>query len=148
MSYLLQYVRRPGRPGRRASQARVDERLRLNHPEFDGGASVRVFVEDTSRARWNALPSPRLKLRISDCTNEVNLEFGVESAELRENSLFKIETLLQALNGFRDGLIAEAAGRESNSRPPGRRPGALPRTAPLRPAVDRGQALLLRSWWR
>ena len=27
---------------------RVDERTLLNHPEFDGGAFVRVFVEDTS----------------------------------------------------------------------------------------------------
>ena len=50
MTYLLQYARRPGRGRKR--EARVDERLRLNLPEFDGGASVRVFVEDTSRKRF------------------------------------------------------------------------------------------------
>ena len=107
MSYLLQYARRPA--SRRRGNARVDERLRLNRPEFDGGAAVRVFVEDTSRAARNELASPRVRLRISDCANRINLEFGVESAELRDNALFKIETLLAALGRFRDGLIAEAA---------------------------------------
>ena len=109
MSYLLQYARRPASFARRSRHARVDERTRLNRPEFDGGALVRVFVEDTSAKRWRRNPpSPRLKLRIRDCVNEVNLEFAVESPELRENSLFKIDTLVAALERFRDGLTAEA----------------------------------------
>ena len=105
MSYLLQYARRPTS---RRGAARVDERLRLNFATFDGGAEVRVFVEDTSRARGGEPVSPRLRLRINDCANQIALEFGVESAELRANSLHKIETLLGALNRFRDGLMAEA----------------------------------------
>jgi hypothetical protein len=105
MSYLLQHTRRPD--SRRRS-SRVDERLRLNLRHFDGGAEVRVFVEDTSRAPRHQLPSPRLRLRISDCSNRINLEFSVESAEQRANALHKIETLLGALSRFRDGLIAEA----------------------------------------
>ena len=110
MSYLLQYARRPASIARRSRDARVDERTRLNRPEFDGGALVRVFVEDTSAKRWRRRPpSPRLKLRISDCVNQINLEFGVDSADARENSLFKIETLLAALSAFRDGLADEAA---------------------------------------
>lgn len=105
MSYLLQHTRRPA--PRRSS--RVDERLRLNHPRFDGGAEVRVFVEDTSAAPRHQLPSPRLRLRISDCSNRIHLEFAVESPEERANALHKIDTLLGALARFRDGLIAEAA---------------------------------------
>lgn len=112
MSYLVQYAARcsplAGRPRR---GVRVDERLVLNRPEFDGGAYVRAFVEDTSgrkRRFRRTPPSPRLKLRVADCVNEVSLEFSVESAELRENALFKIETLLAALGRFRDGLAAEA----------------------------------------
>jgi hypothetical protein len=72
VSYLLQYTRRPTRTRRRAHNARVDERLRLNRPDFDGGAEVRVFVEDTSakRSRRRA-PSPRLELRIGDCVNQI-----------------------------------------------------------------------------
>ena len=111
MSYLTQYaLRRPAssRPARRG--ARVDELTRLNRPAFDGGAYVRVYVEDTShrKLRRGRLPSPRLRLRIADCANQVNLEFSVDSAELRENSLYKIETLIAALERFRTGLVAEA----------------------------------------
>ncbi len=109
MSYLLQHAPRPTSITRRSRSARVDERTRLNRPEFDGGAKVRAFVEDTSAKRWRRKPpSPRLKLRISDCVNQINLEFAVHSAEARDNSLFKIDTLLAALHRFRDGLIVEA----------------------------------------
>jgi hypothetical protein len=116
MSYLTQYaVSRPAavRPGRR--RARVDERTLLNRPAFDGGAHVRVYVEDTSNRtlRRRRLPSPRLKLRIADCFNQVNLEFSVDTAERRENSLYKIETLIAALEQFRAGLAAEAELRAS-----------------------------------
>jgi hypothetical protein len=111
MSYLVQYAVRPTSAGRARRGARVDEHLLLNRPKFDGGACVSVFVEDTSgRARRfrRTPPSPRVRLRITDCAHEVNLEFSVDSAERRENSLFKIETLLGALTRFRDGLAAEA----------------------------------------
>jgi hypothetical protein len=119
MSYLTQYaLQRPAsvrlaRPG-----ARVDVRTILNRPALDGGAHVRAFVEDTSnrRVRRRRLPSPRLKLRIADCVNEVNLEFSIDSAETRDNSLYKIETLIAALREFRTGLVAEAELREQRER--------------------------------
>jgi hypothetical protein len=115
MSYLTQYAVSAARG------ARVDERTRLNRPAFDGGAEVRVYVEDTSsrKLRRGQLPSPRLRLRIADCTNQINLEFSVESTELRANSLYKIETLIAALERFRAGLVTEAelrARRERGSR--------------------------------
>jgi hypothetical protein len=100
----------------------VDECLRLNRRVFDGGAFVRVFVEDTSRRmiRFRSRPPvPRLRLRIGDCVNQVNLEFSVESAELRDNALFKLDTLLGALERFRHGLEVEAhlfAEREAKQR--------------------------------
>jgi len=123
MTYLAQYATRGAaalRPARRG--ARVDERVTLNlFPEFDGGAHVRVFVENTSahRIRRRRLPSPRLKLRIADCSNEIHLEFSVDSAESRANSLHKIETLIASLERFHEGLQAEAelrATRENGSR--------------------------------
>lgn len=111
MSYLMQHAaRRPTSFGRRRRNVRVDERTPLNLPGFYGDAYVRVFVEDTARRRFRRRPpSPRLRLRIADCTNEIALEFDVESASLRENSLHKIDTLLAALNRFREGLADEAA---------------------------------------
>ena len=115
MSYLTQYLPRAStpvvalRPG-----ARVDEQTLLNLPGYYGEAHVRVFVEDTSRRRekrWlrrAVPPSPRLVLQITDCFSEINLEFDLTSAGLRENSLYKVDTLLGALHRFRDGLAAEA----------------------------------------
>jgi hypothetical protein len=134
MSYLAEHAwtRRssahPARPG-----ARVDERTRLNRPEFDGGAHVRAFVEDTSqrRIRRRRPPSPRLKLRITDCTNEIHLEFCVDSARTRANSLYKIDTLIAALDRFRCGLAAEAelrAGRERRKQPSTTKGGPTCRT--------------------
>jgi hypothetical protein len=125
MSYLTQYAlsrSSQARPIRRG--ARVDERTLLNRPAFDGGAHVCVYVEDTSGRRLlrQRVPSPRLKLQIADCENEINLEFSLDSAELCENSLYKIETLIAALERFRAGLAAEAelrALRERGSRDTG-----------------------------
>ena len=129
MSYLLQYARRPdsiaprcSRPRRRsphglraASQAmprttaaRVDEYARLNRPGLYGDAFVRVFVEDTTARRRRRDRDPQLVLQIADCMNTINLEFSLETAQLRENALFKVDTLLGALERFRDGLNAEA----------------------------------------
>ena len=103
MSYLLQYVHRA------TSRARVDERIKLNLPEFDGGAHVRVYVEDTAGHKFRGEPpEPHLKLRITDCMNEIALEFCVDSRVCRANSLYKINTLISALHRFRDALVAEA----------------------------------------
>lgn len=108
MSYLLEFAgRRNGRTLSRCRRARVDERVRLNRPGYYGGAYVRVLVEDTSDRRGPA--HPRIRLRIADCTNTINLEFSLESRGHRANSLHKIDTLLAALQRFRDGLAAEAA---------------------------------------
>jgi hypothetical protein len=120
MSYLTVYAdRRPTSAPRTRRGARVDERTRLNLPGLYGDAYVRVFVEDTSRRKLRLRrvpPQPRLKLRIADCVNVINLEFDVGSAELRQNSLFKINTLLNALHRFRDGLVAEAELFEQRER--------------------------------
>ena len=108
MSYLLQYARRPDSIAPRASAARVDDYARLNRPGLCGDAFVRVFVEDTTARRRRRNRDPRLVLQIADCTNTINLEFSLETAQLRENSLFKVDTLLGALHRFRDGLAVEA----------------------------------------
>ncbi len=115
MSYLMQYARRPDSIAPRTPAARVDEHTRLNRPGLYGDAFVRVFVEDTT-PRGRRQRDQRLVLRIADCTNTINLEFSLETAQLRENSLFKVDTLLCALHRFRDGLAAEAglAARRHN----------------------------------
>ncbi|HSH21941.1 MAG TPA: hypothetical protein VK992_04880 [Candidatus Caenarcaniphilales bacterium] len=107
MSYLLQYLGRPDSITPRTG-ARVDEYARLNRPGLYGDAYVRVFVEDTTARRRRRDADPQLALQIADCTSTIELEFSLETAQLRENSLFKVNTLLGALHRFREGLAAEA----------------------------------------
>jgi hypothetical protein len=106
MSYLLQYARRPASIGRRSRAARLDETTILNRPDFDGGACVRCFVEDTTRQRRRR--DARIRLEIADCANSIYLEFRLDSPEARENALFKAHTLIAALHRFRDALAVEA----------------------------------------
>jgi hypothetical protein len=117
MSYLTQYAQPDAAP-RSRNGARIDLDIRLNRPAFDGGASVRAYVQDTSRHQFRRrrLPKPRLILQITDCVNEINLEFSVASYDARENSLHKIETLIDALVQFRSGLAAEAELRARRER--------------------------------
>ena len=145
MSYLLQYARRPVLMRRSRRGVRVDERTLLNRPGFYGGAFVRVFVEDTSAAARPAPnPEPRLRLRIGDCDQRDQPRVRLETAELRENSLHKIDTLLGALHRFRDGLQAEAelAAERARSRAHNRKEvrDALPEAARTRRVAAVGAA--------
>ena len=110
MSYLLHYLRRSDSLAPHTPVARVDEYVRLNRPGLYGDAYVRVLV---GRGRHG--DEPQFVLEIADCTKAINLEFSVASPELRENSLFKIDTLLGALHRFRDALAEEAALRADDA---------------------------------
>src|SRR5215211_3889657 len=116
MTYLLQYALRPDPIASRTRAARVDEYARLNRPGLYGDAFVRVFVEHTTAPTRGRGRDPRLVLQIADCVNTINLEFSLETVQLRENSLFKVDTLLGALHRFRDGLAVEAELAEQRRR--------------------------------
>ncbi len=95
-------------------RARLDERVFLNYPGFYGRAFVLAYVEDTSERDfekpWGGRrvpPAPRTILEIADCENRISLEFDVTSAEQRQNSLHKVDTLLAALQHFREALETE-----------------------------------------
>jgi hypothetical protein len=118
MSYLLRFLR-PAFAVARTPPARVDESARLNRPGLYGDAYVRVFVEDTSARRVRG--GPFFVVEIADCTNTINLEFAVHTPAYRENSLFKVDTLIDALQRFREGLAAEVelAEQSTSTRPKG-----------------------------
>ncbi len=119
MSYLIQYLPRACAPVRKLRGARVDERVLLNQPGYHGDAYVYVFVENTSRRRFrDGFPEPRLRLEIADCSNRIRLEFDVETEGSRENSLFKIQTLIDSLQRFEAGLQAEADLRVAREHAP------------------------------
>jgi hypothetical protein len=115
MSYLLRFLR-PAFAVTRTPTARVDECVRLNRPGLYGDAYVRVYVEDTSARLCGG--DPYFVLEIADCADSINLEFAVHSAEYRENSLFKVDTLIGALQRFRDGLAAEVELAERSASTP------------------------------
>ena len=115
MSYLLQYARRPDSVAPRSPAVRVDECTRLNRPVFTATRSC-ASSSRTPRRVVRRNRDPQLVLQIADCTNTINLEFSLETAQLRENSLFKVDTLLVRSQRFRDGLAAEAELAEQRRR--------------------------------
>ena len=53
------------------------------------------------------LLQPRMILEIADCQSRINLEFEVDSQLDVENSVHKLDTLIEALAEFRAGLLEE-----------------------------------------
>jgi len=97
-------------------KARVNARSFLNLPGFHDGAYVMAYVEDTSErglekdeySKKPYNPRPRIILEIADCSENINLEFDVNSDLQVLNSLHKVDELLSALSEFREGLVEEA----------------------------------------
>src|SRR5688572_26103373 len=95
-------------------RARVNERTLLNLLGFHERAYVFVYVEDTTERGLQygeyCEPGclcgcvdnyePRTKLEISDCDRRVSLGFDVDSAGYRENSLYKLDTLIARFASF------------------------------------------------
>ena len=110
-------------------RARVNERTLLNLPGFHGGAYVYVYVEDTSDRELLSDPfcepectccpqnfEPRMSFEIADCSDTVAIQFDVDSAEARVNSLHKLDTLAAALQVFRAALELEFEPYEARER--------------------------------
>jgi hypothetical protein len=101
-------------------KARVDVRRFLNYPGFHDGAYIVAYVEDTRPRRISPprkprafpsdpIPRARTILEIADCGERINLEFSLHSELQVQNSLHKVDCLLDALTVFRQGLVEEAA---------------------------------------
>ena len=108
MTYLMHYARLPETIAPRRPPTRIAENLRLNRPGLYGDAYVHVLVEDTRGRRRRGRRDPLIALQIADCVNTINLEFALGEPHLRENALFKVDTLIDALSRFREALAAEA----------------------------------------
>lgn len=89
---------------------RVSVREFLNLSGWHGSSYVIADVEDTTRQSADELGEwepPRTRLRIADCVSECQFEFDLDTLEAQENSLHKVDTLIDALQRFREGLMAE-----------------------------------------
>ena len=94
---------------RNPCRIRVSERRFLNLPGHHGGAYVLAYVESTAdRADTAACAAPRIDFEIGDGAGNVTLRFAIDTAGERPNTFHKVDTLLETLRRFRDGLAAEA----------------------------------------
>jgi hypothetical protein len=62
-------------------------------------------------------------LELADCTDRISLDFDLDSQAGRANSLHKLDTLIAALQVFRQGFVAEFEPydrRQQEIKAPGR----------------------------
>ena len=71
-----------------------------------------ALVEDTSEIPQedaDAWKWSEVKLKLGDCTRNIELDFCLCCAEERENSLHKIRLIAEIVNAVRDAIEIEAA---------------------------------------
>ena len=71
----------------------------LNQPGYQGTASIVAEVFNSSDNDWVT------KLHISDCERSIHLEIEKPGDEHFENGLYKIDTMISALQEMRKGLV-------------------------------------------
>jgi len=87
-------------------------RALLNLPGFHSTAAIVAEVDDTARKQFSFDDdgyqlAAEVVCKITDCDNHVNIEFDLTTANQLENSLHKLDTMIEALMGMRDGLVIE-----------------------------------------
>lgn len=133
-------------------RARVDERHFLNLPGFHAGAYVHAYVEDSSERdlperSYDGEPynfQPRMILAVADCSERADLSFEIDSPLDRMNAFHKIDTLIDTLQQFRAGLVAECRlyrARQADLDARKEAAQAKPTTAQQRAAAARDRAL-------
>lgn len=92
------------------------KRALLNLPGHQSTAAIIAEVEDTrdwksgkdgDGDRFTAWDSPDYCLQISDCDRSIKLDLAWQTEDERENALYKIDTMIDALVAFRKGVAAE-----------------------------------------
>jgi hypothetical protein len=95
-------------------------RALLNRPGFHSTGAIVAEIEDTSGWRKgrdrdgkkiteDSWITPEMSFQISDCTRSIAFCLDLETAAGRENSLYKVDTLIDALTEFREALVDEQA---------------------------------------
>lgn len=94
------------------------KRALLNLPGEQGTAAIVAEIEDTSnwkpgtdcygeplKSKWRA--KPQWTLSVSDCSRSIDLSIDLDSEREYENSLHKLDTIIDAVAGLRQGLVIE-----------------------------------------
>lgn len=93
------------------------KRALLNLPGHHSTAAIIAEIENTvdwpegkSRSGGELTSytaEPNSTLLISDCSNQVNIEIDIGTSARLENSIYKIDTMIDALKALRKGVIRE-----------------------------------------
>jgi hypothetical protein len=77
----------------------------LNQPGFHSTGFIYAVVEDTETddARWGASVS----LTLGDCSKQVSFAFDMDDARGRENTIYKVDLILDTLTRFKEALVPE-----------------------------------------
>jgi len=90
------------------------ERVFLNL-KTDMRAYLIAIVEDTRHITTCCREHPyhgEIVLKMSDCFDNIQLEFDLSTRQERENSLYKIRKIVEVLEAFREAVELEAAAAE------------------------------------
>lgn len=87
-------------------------RALLNLPGHHSTAAIVAEIDNTEdRLDINDADGyviqPTITCKITDCDNSVNIEFDVNTANQLENSLHKVNTMIEALRAMREGFVIE-----------------------------------------
>jgi hypothetical protein len=91
----------------------------LNLPGYQSTAAIVAEIEDTStweegkgrngRSMKNAYAvEPHIMVQFANCDRSISFDFDITTPEERSNSFHKIDTMIDALMSFREGLTIEA----------------------------------------
>jgi hypothetical protein len=86
----------------------------LNLPGHHTNAAITVIVEDTADKKLEFDKyvnkydlEPKVQFSISNCDRSLDWEIDWGTSEERENSLHKLDVMIDALQKFRDGVALE-----------------------------------------
>lgn len=96
------------------SRPRLYIRKFLNKPGHHAAAHVFIKVADT-RAVTDTERATSVTFRMTDCYDSISLEFDMETASERRNSLYKARVLRDAMSRLVTALEAEVALADSRS---------------------------------
>jgi hypothetical protein len=92
-------------------------RALLNLPGHHSTAAIVAEIENTvdweegkgrggdELTRYNA--EPHMMLTVTDCDNRVNIELDIDSENSYENTIYKVDTMIEELRKLRKGLVTE-----------------------------------------
>lgn len=81
----------------------------INRPGHHSTAFIYAVVD---RSRATDEYNGEISLELSDCCRRVSLSIDIDCKESRENSLHKLDTLIEGLTGFRKAFKEECAVQE------------------------------------